>query len=115
MMINLYGIKNCDSCRKAKRWLQNRDIKFRFTDIREEMLNETLLKKWQKQLDWEKFLNKKSMTWRNIPETERTDMDARLARNMILNYPTVMKRPVLDLDQRVVLGFNEDTYEALNL
>jgi arsenate reductase len=115
MMINLYGIKNCDSCRKAKRWLQNRDIKFRFTDIREEVLNETLLKKWQKQLDWEKFLNKKSMTWRKIPETERTDMDARLARNMILNYPTVMKRPVLDLDQRVVLGFNEDTYEALNL
>jgi arsenate reductase len=115
MMINLYGIKNCDSCRKAKRWLQNRDIKFRFTDIREEVLNETLLKKWQKQLDWEKFLNKKSMTWRKIPEIERADMDARLARNMILNYPTVMKRPVLDLDQQVVLGFNEDTYEALNL
>jgi arsenate reductase len=115
MMINLYGIKNCDSCRKAKRWLQNRDIKFRFTDIREEVLNETLLKKWQQQLDWEKFLNKKSMTWRKIPEIERADMDARLARNMILNYPTVMKRPVLDLDQQVVLGFNEDTYEALNL
>jgi arsenate reductase len=115
MMINLYGIKNCDSCRKAKRWLQNRDIQFRFTDIREEVLNETLLKKWQKQLDWEKFLNKKSMTWRKIPEIERADMDARLARNMILNYPTVMKRPVLDLDQQVVLGFNEDTYEALNL
>jgi arsenate reductase len=115
MMINLYGIKNCDSCRKAKRWLQNRDIKFRFTDIREEVLNETLLKKWQQQLDWEKFLNKKSMTWRKIPEIERADMDARLARNMILNYPTVMKRPVLDLDQQVVLGFNEDIYEALNL
>jgi Spx/MgsR family transcriptional regulator len=115
MMINLYGIKNCDSCRKAKRWLQNRDIKFRFTDIREEVLNETLLKKWQKQLDWETLLNKKSMTWRKIPEMERADMDARLARNMILNYPTVMKRPVLDLDQQVVLGFNEDTYEALNL
>lgn len=115
MMITLYGIHNCDSCRKARRWLQDRDIEFQFTDIREEALNETLLEKWQKQLDWERLLNKKSITWRKIPEMDRANMDAGLARNMILNYPTVMKRPVLDLDQYVVLGFDEDTYEALNL
>ena len=115
MMINLYGISNCDNCRKAKRWLQNRDIKFRFTDVREEALNENLLEKWQKQLDGEQLLNKKSITWRKIPQMDRANMDAHLARNMILDYPTVMKRPVLDLDNQVVLGFDEDTYEALNL
>jgi len=115
MMINLYGISNCDSCRKAKRWLQNRDIEFRFTDVREEALNENLLEKWQKQLDGEHLLNKKSITWRKIPQMDRANMDAHLARSMILNYPTVMKRPVLDLDNQVVLGFDEDTYEALNL
>jgi len=114
-MITLYGIRNCDSCRKARNWLQDRNIEFQFTDIREEKLNEPLLEKWQQEFDWERLLNKKSITWRKIPQMDRANMDAQLARTMILDYPTVMKRPVLDLDSQAVLGFDEDTYEALNL
>ena len=115
MMINLYGISNCDRCRKARRWLRNRDIDFRFTDIREEALDENTLEKWQQQIDWEQLLNKKSITWRKIPQMDRANMDARRARTMIMDYPTVMKRPLLDLDDQIVLGFDEATYEGLDL
>lgn len=114
-MINLYGIRNCDSCRKARHWLQDRDIEFAFTDIRNEALDESLLEKWQKQLGWELLLNKQSITWRKIPQFDRTELNAHNARNLILNYPTVMKRPVLDLGRRVVVGFDENEYDALDL
>jgi len=114
-MITLYGIRSCDSCRKARRWLQDRNIEFRFTDIRDEVLEEPLLEKWQKQLHWEPLLNKQSITWRKIPSFDRTNLNAQNARVLILNYPTVMKRPVLDLGHHVVLGFDEDAYEALEL
>jgi len=114
-MIKLYGIRNCDNCRKAQHWLQDRAIEFGFTDIRNESLEEALLKKWQEQLGWELLLNKQSITWRKIPAFDRTDLDAGNARHLILNYPTVLKRPVLDLGNRVVIGFDEKEYEALDL
>ena len=114
-MIKLYGIRNCDKCRKARQWLEDRNIEFNFTDIRNESLDESLLEKWQHQTGWEPLLNKKSITWRKIPEFDRAKLDARNARNLILNYPTVMKRPVLDLGHKVVIGFEENEYEALNL
>ena len=114
-MIKLYGIRTCDNCCKARHWLQDRDIEFHFADIRDEALDESQLKKWQQQLGWELLLNKQSITWRKIPQFDRADLNATNARTLILNYPTVMKRPILDLGQRVVLGFDADDYEALEL
>lgn len=114
-MVRLYGIRNCDKCRKAQRWLQEHKIEFSFTDIRSETLEESLLKKWQERPDQEVLLNKKSITWRKIPPFDRDDLDAQGVRNLILNYPTVMKRPVLDLGHQVVIGFDEQEYEALDL
>jgi len=114
-MVKLYGIRNCDSCRKAQRWLKDHDVEFSFTDIRSEALEESLLKKWQQQPDSERLVNKKSVTWRKIPPFDRDEVDAQGARNLILNYPTVMKRPVLDLGQQIIIGFDETEYEALDL
>jgi arsenate reductase (glutaredoxin) len=114
-MINLYGIRNCDNCRKARRWLQDQDIDFHFVDIRDEVLNESQLINWQQQLGWELLLNKKSITWRKIPSFDRDDLNETSARTLMLNYPTVMKRPLLDTGNNVVLGFNVDDYEALKL
>ena len=113
-MITLYGIRSCDNCRKARRWLQDRDIEFRFTDIRDEVLEEPLLEKWQKQLDWEPLLNKQSVTWRKIPPFDRADLNAQNAQALILNYPTVMKRPILDNGTQILLGFDDKEYEALD-
>ncbi len=114
-MINLYGIRACDNCRKAWRWLEKRDIEFRFCDVRDEALDESRLKKWQQQLGWEPLLNKKSITWRKIPPFDRAELNERNARTLILNFPTVMKRPVLDMGTQVVLGFDADEYDALDL
>ena len=114
-MIKLYGIRNCDNCGKARRWLQDKDIDFHFVDIREEALDESQLINWQQQLGWELLLNKKSITWRKIPPFDRDDLNETSARTLILNYPTVMKRPLLDVGQKVLLGFNAEDYEALKL
>jgi arsenate reductase len=114
-MIKLYGIRNCDNCRKARRWLQDQGIEFHFADIREEALDESQLISWQQQLGWDALLNKKSITWRKIPTFDRDDLNETSARTLILNYPTVMKRPLLDVGHKVVLGFNADDYEALKL
>jgi len=113
--MTLYGIRSCDNCRKAQHWLKERDIEFHFSDIRDEALDESRLEKWQKQLGWEPLLNKHSITWRKIPSFDRTGLNESSARALILNYPTVMKRPILDLGQRVLVGFDEDEYEALKL
>lgn len=114
-MVNLYGIQSCDSCRKARRWLEDRGIEFRFIDIREETLDKALLDRWQQQLGWEPLLNKKSITWRKIPPFDRDDLNAQNAQALILNYPTVMKRPILDDGSQVALGFDSKEYEALDL
>lgn len=114
-MINLYGIRTCDNCRKAWSWLEKRNVEFRFADVRDQPLDESRLKKWQQQLGWELLLNKRSITWRKIPPFDRAELDAKNARALILNFPTVMKRPVLDTGPQVVLGFDADEYAALDL
>ena len=112
-MISLYGIRNCDSCRKARKWLEAHDIEFRFEDIREAGLDEQRLKKWQQRVGWEKLLNKKSVTWRKIPPFDRDDLDADRARALLLEYPTVMKRPVLDAGTLVLVGFDAAEYASI--
>ncbi len=114
-MIRLYGIRNCDTCRRAQHWLRDHDIEFQFSDIRDEILDESQLKSWQEQLGWEPLLNKKSITWRKIPAFDRTGLNANNARILILNFPTVMKRPVLEAGDKVVLGFDADEYATLDL
>ena len=111
--MKVYGIRNCDSCRKARKWLEANSVEFRFQDIRDAGLDESLLKKWQQQAGWEKLLNKKSVTWRKIPSFDRNDLDADRARALILEYPTVMKRPVLDTGTLLLVGFDATEYASI--
>jgi arsenate reductase len=112
-MATLYGIRNCDGCRKAQKWLQDSDFNFDFSDVRETDIGEALLERWLKTIPWDRLLNRRSTTWRNIPAHERDGLDQATARNLILKYPTVMKRPVLDLGDRVILGFDISAYQKL--
>jgi len=114
-LIRLYGIRNCDACRNAIKWLKHRGIKHEFVDIRDAGMDEKNLMRWQKKLGWEALLNKRSLTWRKIPDDERIDLDSATARQLILRYPTVMKRPVLDSGIGLALGFDETAYKNLNL
>lgn len=114
-MIRLYGIRNCDSCRTALKWLKANNVEFEFVNLRENGLSEDLLSNWQASLGWEMLLNKRSITWRNMPAEVRDGLDSASARRLILRYPTVLKRPVLDAGHVVLVGFDADSYDNLDL
>ncbi len=114
-MIMLYGIRNCDACRNASKWLTQHGVQHQYVDIREDGLSEALLGHWQESVGSEALLNRRSITWRKIPESDRDDLSDTGTRELILNYPTAMKRPILDLGTRVVLGFDESVYDELDL
>lgn len=114
-MTRIYGIRNCDACRKAIRWLRDRGVKYEFVDIRSDVLDDGMLKRWQEAVGWEELLNKRSITWRKIPAFDRSGLDSTTARQLIQQNPTVMKRPVLDVGTGLVLGFDESAYSDLDL
>ncbi len=112
-MITLYGIKNCDSVRKARNWLEASGVAFQFHDFRQDGLDPGLLQEWIKQLGWEKLLNRRSTTWRQLPEGERADLDARKAGALMLQYPTLIKRPLLITNTGCHAGFDEKSWRKL--
>ena len=112
-MTKIYGIRNCDTCRTAWKWLESHDIEYEFIDIRQDGLDEKLVRRWQKAVGWETLLNKRSVTWRKIPPFDREELDENSACELILNFPTVMKRPVLASGKRIILGFDESSYSEL--
>ncbi len=114
-MTRLYGIRSCSSCQLATRWLDQHGIDYEFVDVRAEGIEDIVIERWQAALGWEQLLNKRSITWRKIPPFDRADLDAEKARELILSFPTVLKRPVLDTGSKVLLGFDMHVYEAVDL
>ncbi len=115
MTTTVYGIRNCDSCRKALKWLETNGVEHRYIDIRENELDAALIGRWMKTTDWETLINRRSTTWRKIPERERGQLNGQTACDLILKYPTVMKRPVLVTGSNLLLGFDKYAYEELGL
>ena len=110
-MARIYGIKNCDTCRKALKWLDLQGISYTFVDIRADGIARKDLVRWQKIAGWEPLVNKRSTTWRNIPVSDREGLKETTSRQLILANPTVMKRPILDLNESVYVGFKEAEYK----
>ena len=106
-MLTIYGIKSCDSCRAAKKFLEAKDIEFRVHDLRDEGLDIQMLERWSDRLGWERLLNKKSLSWRKIPEVDRNDMTRDKALAAMIERPTLIKRPVLEADKFIAVGFSE--------
>ena len=109
-MLTVYGIKSCDTCRKARKFLAENDIEFRFHDVRDDGLDIQMLERWADRLDWEKLLNRKSLTWRKIPETDREGMTKDRAFALMLDQPTLVKRPVLESARFMAVGFSEKRF-----
>jgi len=109
-MTTLYGIKNCDTVRKARRWLKEHDIDYRFHDVREDGINKTLLNNWVKALGWEQLLNRRGTTWRQLPADLRGSIDCASATNVMLSQPAIIKRPLLEHDKQLYLGFSDARY-----
>ena len=112
-MIVMYGIKNCDTVRKARRWLEAHDIDYRFHDFRADGISEDLLAAWIEELGWEQLLNRRGTTWRKLPEAERNAIDSDSALHLMLTQPAIIRRPVLDTGGSRQVGFSEQTYRSL--
>jgi Spx/MgsR family transcriptional regulator len=115
-VITLYGINNCDTVRKARRWLEAHGIEYRFHDLRQDGLDSVTLQEWLDELGWQTLVNKRSTTWKQLDPALREGMDAVTARAALLEHPTLIKRPVLDLGHQRLVGFSADSYQtAFNL
>ena len=107
------GVNN--TIRKAKKWLKAAGINFQFHDLRKDGLDTALLQKWVAQVGWEVLLNKRGTTWRQIPAERKDSLDEASATALLLEYPTMIKRPVLESDQlsQVEVGFSEPRYREI--
>ena len=94
-MLTLYGIKNCDTVKKARHWLEAHGIAYQFHDFRQDGLEQKRLQSWIKALGWEAIVNKRSTTWRNLADKDKAISDAQQAVKLLLANPTLIKRPVL--------------------
>lgn len=110
MTPTLYGIKNCDTVRKARRWLAEHGIEYRFHDFRTNGLDPDLLRTWVAEIGWEALLNRRGITWRSLPEETRDGLDESGATELMLGEPTLIRRPVLDLGSRRLVGFEPGCY-----
>jgi Spx/MgsR family transcriptional regulator len=112
-MTILYGIRNCDTVRKARRWLQENDVDYHFHDLREDGLSKAMLGTWMQTLDWESLLNRRGTIWRQLPAAVREHVDRKAAASLMLEQPAIIKRPLLDHNDQLHLGFSAERYAAI--
>ena len=112
-MITIYGLKNCDSCRKARAWLEAGDHEVNLHDLRDDGVAAADLEDWLARLGWERLLNRRSTTWRGLPPAEKEGLDAVAAKRLMLAHPTLIKRPVIRAGDRLVVGFSAAEQTAL--
>jgi arsenate reductase len=112
-MVTLYGIRNCDTMKKARAWLDAQGVAYDFHDYKTAGIERERLEHWVKTLGWEVLLNRAGTTFRKLPEKDRQSVDERKALTLMLAQPSMIKRPVLDLGGgRLLVGFKPDAYKA---
>ena len=112
-MTTLYGIKNCDTVKKARSWLEANHITYIFHDFRIEGISEALVNSWLKQQPLDKLINKRSTTWKQLDEATKNGLTENNAAQLCVAHETLIKRPVLDHNKTIHLGFNEQTYRQI--
>lgn len=112
MTVTMYGIKNCDTIKKARTWLEERGVDYRFHDYKASGIDRATLARWCGELGWEVLLNRAGTTFRKLPDADRTDIDETKAIALMEAQPSMIKRPVLDADGQLLVGFKSDLYAA---
>ncbi len=113
-MIHIYGIKNCNTVKKALTFLTDNQIEFTFHDFKKEGASEDQLSQWGKLVGWEKLINKKGTTWKKIdPAVQQTIDHAEAAYALLSEHTSMIKRPVLEYQNSILLGFDEEAYNQL--
>jgi len=112
-MITLYGIKNCDSVKKARKWLTENNCDYQFHDFRSDGINEDLIQSFIAQGGWESLLNKRSTSWKQLDTVDKENITEEKAIALFLATPTLIKRPVLVAEYHFFIGFNPESYQNL--
>ena len=112
-MNRLYGIVNCGTMKQARAWLDERGIPYVFHDYKKAGLDEALARAWVSELGWEALINRNGTTWRKLPESARAAVDAESAIRLMVEYPSIVRRPILDTGAVRHAGFSASRYEAL--
>ena len=109
-MIKVFGIKNCDTMKKAFAWLAANDVTYEFIDYKKAGVAEAHVADWSQRAGWEKLLNTRGLMWRKLSEDERSAVDAAKALKLMAQYPSLIKRPVLDTGSQLLVGFTPENY-----
>lgn len=111
-MITLYGIKNCDTVKKARKWLEQNNVDYTFHDFREDGMNGVPLADWLGEFGWEQVLNRRSTSWRELSDAQKNALDNASAQVLANDMPTLIKRPVMTRGNDTLFGFKADSYAA---
>lgn len=107
----MYGIKNCDTVKKARAWLEANGVEYDFFDYKAEGAPRDRLEAWVKTLGWEAVLNRAGMTFRKLPDAKKEGLTERKAMALMLEQPSMIKRPLVERNGKLILGFRPETYE----
>jgi arsenate reductase len=110
--VTIYGIKNCDTMKKARMWLDGHSIAYAFHDYKAEGIDRGRLEMWVKSVGWDVLLNRSGTTFRKLPDAEKNELTEAKAIALMLDQPSMIKRPVLDLGGKLLVGFKPEVYEA---
>jgi len=111
--IRLYGIANCDTIKKARAWLDRQGVAYQFYDYKKVGIDAVTLRRWSDAVGWEMLLNRAGTTFRKLSDADRADLDREKAIALMLAQPSMIKRPVLDRDGVLTVGFAPDRYQAI--
>ena len=112
MAIVIYGIKACDTMKKARTWLDAHGVTYDFHDYKAVGIDRPRLERWCKEVGWETLLNRSGTTFRKLPDADKEGLTEKKAVALMLAQPSMIKRPVLDLGKRLVVGFKPDVYAS---
>ena len=111
MTTTIYGIKNCDTMKKARAWLDGHSIAYEFHDYKAAGIERARLKTWAAKLGWETLLNRAGTTFRKLPDADKEGLTEARALTLMLDQPSMIKRPVLEVGDKLLVGFKPEVYE----
>lgn len=108
----MYGIPNCDTIKKAKKWLEANGVDYEFHNYKKEGITKAKLKDWCKQVDWEILLNRRGTTWRKLDDATKESINKTSAIDIMTEETSIIKRPVIETGDKIIVGFSEDEYKV---
>ena len=111
--MKLYGIRNCDTVKKARKWLDEQGVSYEFHDFKKDGLNEARLNQWEEAVGWETLLNRRGTTWRKLSDEVRDNINAQSAHDIMLENTSIIKRPVVEYEGSISVGFNVNKWATL--